>query len=69
MRGIRRLEPVVVVDKTHLLDREMLEKVRFLLHFKIDAQSPMALFLVGQSELWDKLRLQFYAAIRQRIDL
>ena len=29
----------------------------------------MALILVGQSELWEKLQLQTYAAIRQRIDL
>jgi hypothetical protein len=35
----------------------------------MDAQSPMALILVGQSELWDRLGLQAYAAIRQRIDL
>jgi general secretion pathway protein A len=69
MRGIHRLQPIVVVDEAHLLDREMLEEVRFLLNFKMDAQSPMALILVGQSELWDKLRLQSYAAIRQRIDL
>lgn len=69
MRGIHRLEPVVVVDEAHLLDREMLEEVRFLLNFKMDAQSPMALILVGQSELWDRLNLQAYAAIRQRIDL
>jgi type II secretory pathway predicted ATPase ExeA len=69
MRGIHRLLPVVVVDEAHLLDREMLEEVRFLLNFKMDAQSPMALILVGQSELWDRLNLQAYAAIRQRIDL
>lgn len=69
MRGIHQLQPVVVVDEAHLLDREMLEEVRFLLNFKMDAQSPMALILVGQSELWDKLVLQSYAAIRQRIDL
>lgn len=69
MRGIHRLQPVVVVDEAHLLDREMLEEVRFLLNFKMDAQSPMALILVGQSELWDRLNLQTYAAIRQRIDL
>lgn len=69
MRGIHRLQPVVVVDEAHLLDREMLEEVRFLLNFKMDAQSPMALILVGQSELWDRLHLQAYAAIRQRIDL
>jgi type II secretory pathway predicted ATPase ExeA len=69
MRGIHRLQPVVVVDEAHLLDREMLEEFRFLLNFKMDAQSPMALILVGQSELWDRLNLQAYAAIRQRIDL
>jgi type II secretory pathway predicted ATPase ExeA len=69
MRGIHGLQPVVVVDEAHLLDREMLEEVRFLLNLKMDAESPMALILVGQSELWDRLRLQSFAAIRQRIDL
>jgi len=69
MRGIQHLQPVVIVDEAHLLDKEMLEEVRFLLNFKMDAQSPMALILVGQSELWEKLQLQAYAAIRQRVDL
>jgi len=69
MRAMHNLQPVVIVDEAHLLDKEMLEEVRFLLNFKMDAQSPMSLILVGQSELWDKLQLQAYAAIRQRIDL
>lgn len=69
MRGIHCLQPVVIVDEAHLLDKEMLEEVRFLLNFKMDAQSPMALILVGQNELWDRFQLQSYAAIRQRIDL
>lgn len=69
LQGIHQMQPVVIVDEAHLLDKEMLEEVRFLLNFKMDAQSPMALILVGQSELWDRLRLQSYAAIRQRIDL
>lgn len=69
LKGIHRLEPVVIVDEAHLLDKEMLEEVRFLLNFKMDAQSPMALILVGQNELWDRLQMQSYAAIRQRIDL
>ncbi|WP_231493397.1 ExeA family protein [Alicyclobacillus macrosporangiidus] len=43
--------------------------MRFLLNFRMDAQSPMALILVGQSELWERLNLQAYAAIRQRIDI
>jgi len=69
MRGLHKLSPVVVVDEAHLLDKEMLEEVRFLLNFKMDAQSPMTLILVGQNELWDRLSLQAYAAIRQRIDV
>lgn len=69
MRAMHNLQPVVIVDEAHLLDKEMLEEVRFLLNFKMDAESPMTLILVGQSELWDKLQLQTYSAIRQRIDL
>ena len=57
MRGIHNLSPVVIVDEAHLLN------------FKMDAQSPMTLVLVGQNELWDRLSLQAYAAIRQRIDV
>ncbi len=42
----------------------------FLLNYKFDSISPMALVLVGQTELWDsKLQLQRYAAILQRIDM
>lgn len=69
LQGIHHLQPVVIMDEAHLLDKEMLEEVRFLLNFRMDSQSPMALILVGQSELWDRLKLQSYAAIRQRIDL
>ena len=69
MKGLHKKRPVVIVDEAHLLDREMLEEVRFLLNFKMDAESPMALILVGQVELWDKLQLQSYTAIRQRIDM
>jgi len=32
MQGIHHLQPVVIVDEAHLLDREMLEEVRFLLN-------------------------------------
>lgn len=69
MHGIHHVQPVCVVDEAHLLDREMLEEVRFVLNMSMDAQSPMALILVGQSELWDRLSLQAYTAIRQRIDV
>lgn len=69
MKGVHGALPVVIVDEAHLLDREMLEEIRFLLNFKMDSESPMALILAGQTELWDKLKLQSYAAIHQRIDI
>lgn len=69
MKTIHGHLPVVIVDEAHLLDKEMLEEIRFLLNLKMDSQSPMALILSGQTELWDKLKLQSYAAVRQRIDI
>jgi len=69
MKAVKGTSPVTIVDEAHLLGREMLEEIRFLLNFRMDSQSPMALILSGQSELWDKLKLQSYAAIRQRIDI
>ena len=61
---------VCILDEAHLIDKETLEEFRFLLNYQFDSESPMALILVGQKELWDqKLRLQAYSAIRQRIDM
>jgi type II secretory pathway predicted ATPase ExeA len=39
------------------------------LNYRMDSMNPMALILVGQNELWDKLKMQSYTAIRQRIDI
>jgi len=69
LKSLKGISPVAIVDEAHLLSKEMLEEIRFLLNFKMDSQSPMSLILSGQTELWDKLKLQSYAAIRQRIDI
>lgn len=70
IRGVHHKKVVCVLDEAHLLEKETLEEFRFLLNYKFDSMSPLALILVGQTELWDqKLRLQKYAAIRQRIDM
>jgi type II secretory pathway predicted ATPase ExeA len=58
------------LDEAHLLEKETIEEFRFLLNYRFDSMSPMALILVGQTELWDeKLRLKRYDAVRQRIDI
>jgi type II secretory pathway predicted ATPase ExeA len=69
IRVIHNRKIVVIVDEAHLLDRETFEEVRFALNTEMDSVSPMALILIGQNELWEKLRMQLYAAIKGRIDI
>ena len=70
INGVQHKKVVCVLDEAHLLEKETLEEFRFLLNYRFDSESPMALILVGQTELWDaKLKLQRYTAIRQRIDM
>ena len=70
IRGVQGKKVVCVLDEAHLLEKETIEEFRFLLNYRFDSMSPLALVLVGQTELWDdKLRLRRYAAVRQRIDI
>ena len=69
IRGVQHRDVVCIVDEAHLLSKETFEEIRFLLNSKMDSENPMSLILVGQNELWDKLKLQSYAAVRQRIDI
>ena len=68
-RQLDRLEMVVAVDEAHLLDKDAIEEIRFLLNSDMDAQNPLALVLCGQHELWDRLELRSSAAIKQRVDV
>jgi general secretion pathway protein A len=61
--------PVVIVDEAHLLSREMLEEIRFLLNLRMDSYSSLSLILIGQSELKETLKLQVNNAICQRVDI
>ena len=69
MKAVHGIQPVCVCDECHLMSREMPEEISFLLNTHLDSVSPMGLILTGQTELWKKLQLQAYAAIRQRIDV
>ena len=69
LKSVHGQKPVVVTDESHLFKREMLEEIRFTLNYIYDSISPMALILVGQSELLDTLKRQQYQAIRQRVDI
>ena len=57
------LTPLILIDEAHLLSPAMLEEIRFLTNFHMDSASPMALCLVGQPELRNKLRLRAFEAV------
>ena len=64
IRGVHKKKVVCILDEAHLLEKETLEEFRFLLNYRFDSMSPMALILVGQTELWDeKLRRSASALI------
>lgn len=69
MPGTCGMQPVFILDESHLFTLPMLEEVRFILNAELDSQSPAGLILCGQDELLDKLRLVQLTAVRQRIDL
>ena len=53
IHGVQHKKVVCVLDEAHLLEKETLEEFRFLLNYRFDSVSPMAVVLVGQTELWD----------------
>ena len=70
IRGVQHKNVVCILDEAHLIEKETLEEFRFLLNYNFDSMSPMAIVLVGQTELWEnKLKYQRYEAIRQRIEI
>lgn len=66
---IQKKKVVCILDEAHLIERDTLEEIRFLLNSNFDSENLMSLVLVGQTEFIDeKLRLKNYTAIRQRVD-
>ena len=66
---LQQVTPVIIVDEAHLLGKEMLEELRFMLNVNMDSQSPMSLILAGQPELKTTLKRQSSLAISQRVNI
>ena len=49
IRGVQHKKVVCILDEAHLLEKETLEEFRFLLNYRFDSMSPMAVILVGQT--------------------
>jgi len=66
-RDERHKHPVLICDEAHLCDADQLEQLRMLTSLDLDADSPLALVLIGQPTLRRTLRRGSFAALDQRI--
>lgn len=62
--------PAVIIDEAQLIPgKATFEEVRLLTNFQLDDRNLLALVLIGQSELKDRLARRPYRALRQRIGM
>jgi general secretion pathway protein A len=59
----------LLIDEAHCLQPELLEGLRLLSNFETDKRKLLSLFLVGQNELEQTLKLPSMRALRQRISV
>lgn len=62
-----RCRPILVIDEAHHLRPEVLEDLRLLTNYNMDAENRLCLLLLGQSELRRRLAMAVYEALSQRI--
>lgn len=61
--------PVLVLDEAHWLTPAVLQGLRRVVNFAMDTTAPLALLLVGHTELRRKLALQPLEALRDRVTM
>lgn len=62
-----RCRPILIVDEAHNLRSDVLEDLRLLTNYQMDAENRLCLLLVGQVELRRRLGMAAYDALNQRI--
>jgi type II secretory pathway predicted ATPase ExeA len=62
--------PVLIIDEAQLIPgKATFEELRLLTNFQLDDRNLLALVLIGQSELRERLDRRQYRALRQRIGM
>ena len=59
---------IIAIDEAQTLEISMLQELRFIMNFKTDSFSPMAVILSGQTELRSTLRTLHMTPIWRRVD-
>jgi general secretion pathway protein A len=62
-----RIRPILVVDEAHHLRPDVLEDLRLLTNYQMDAEPRLCLLLLGQTELRRRLTMAVHEALGQRI--
>ncbi|HYA87167.1 MAG TPA: tRNA (adenosine(37)-N6)-threonylcarbamoyltransferase complex ATPase subunit type 1 TsaE [Nitrospirota bacterium] len=62
--------PVIIIDEAQLIPgKATFEELRLLTNFQLDDRNLLALVLIGQTELRERLKHRPYQALRQRISI
>lgn len=59
---------IIAIDEAQTLEISMLQELRFIMNFKTDSFSPLAMILVGQTEFRSTLRTLHMTPIWRRVD-
>lgn len=62
-----KLLPVLIVDEAHHLRNEVLEDLRLLTNYQMDAQNRLCMLLVGLTELRRRLSMAVHESLAQRL--
>lgn len=62
-----RTRPVLILDEAHGLRSDVLEEMRLLTNYAMDAHNRLCLLFCGQSELRRRLAMAVHEALNQRI--
>jgi general secretion pathway protein A len=63
----RRITPVFVLDEMHMATSAFLNELSVLFNFRMDAENPFLLVLIGLPYLEDRLRLNQHRPLTQRL--
>jgi type II secretory pathway predicted ATPase ExeA len=62
-----RCKPILLVDEAHHLRPDVLEDLRLLTNYNMDADNRLTLILLGQTELRRRLTMAVHEALAQRV--
>jgi len=62
-----RQQPILIIDEAHHLRNEVLEDLRLLTNYAMDAERRLCLVLVGLTELRRRLAMAVHESLEQRI--